>query len=152
MPIDEYNCVELTVQALKLKFGRNLRARLKAPSRETIDRYIRSCRKHNQFQTLISEIARLNLLTDIPIIVLFSRPYKVLEPIVAELTDISGVVIYDRPLQCPITLDLFNKDPNNELIFREESPSIPPESDRHPSNGSITTAEAPPVRVKFTFG
>lgn len=150
MPIDETNCVELALDALRLKFGRNLRERLKAPKAETIDRYIRACRKHDRLPELISEIARLDLLSAIPTCVLFSRPYTSIKRIVAEHAENIGVALDASPLQCPFTIDLFNQDPNYELNFSEEAViATPGTNDRDQSPRSTVHAKVPVIHFKF---
>jgi len=78
MPMSQHNCVRLTVDALKLRYGRSLKARGRAPSDKTIARYVRSCRNADRLAELYQE---LELITywfshPIPLHVLLARPYN----------------------------------------------------------------------------
>jgi len=156
MPINQLNCVRYTVRALTDKYGRNLHARRDSPSDATINRYIRACRTFDRFHDLIMAISEHDIIARIPLIILFARGYRFNKKSdrSSALEDQSPPEIYRS--RCPLTTELFNKDPlyaiSQQLIFREESPTIPPESDCHPSDGANAAAEAAAPLIKFTFG
>lgn len=78
MPINSYNCVRLTVDALKARYGRNMKARGNAPSDATIARYVRSCRNAELLPDLLHEVEKLShwFSPRVPLKVLISRPYS----------------------------------------------------------------------------
>jgi len=73
MPIHSQNCVRLTAEALRRRYGINKRLRHTAPIGATIARYVRSCRQHNLLPELIETLHDLYI--DIPLKVIIPRKY-----------------------------------------------------------------------------